>query len=75
MTAGPERAPAAPAYTKYNYPGYYQDRTSTPAAPAYDYTNRDQLQTCELVASADLNTGTPTYAPPSPLPQPPDTSA
>ena len=59
MTAGSGTGTGGTAYTKYNYPGYYQDwdfhycRT-----PISNYADRYQVQNCELVGLADLNTGT-----------------
>jgi alpha-amylase len=58
MTAGSGTGTGGTVYTKYNYPGWYSDpdfhscRTSIT-----DYTNRTNVQECELVGLADLNTG------------------
>nr|P08486.1 RecName: Full=Alpha-amylase; AltName: Full=1,4-alpha-D-glucan glucanohydrolase; Flags: Precursor [Streptomyces hygroscopicus]AAA26698.1 alpha-amylase precursor (E.C. 3.2.1.1) [Streptomyces hygroscopicus] len=56
MAAGSGRHHAQ--YTKYNYPGFYQDQTFHGCRKSIsDYTNRDDVQTCELVDLADLGTG------------------
>jgi len=58
MTAGSGTGTGGTVYTKYNYPGYYQDwdfhscRTSIT-----NYADRSNVQNCELVGLADLNTG------------------
>jgi alpha-amylase len=58
MTAGSGTGTGGTAYTKYNYPGYYQDQDfHTCRTGITDYTNRANVQTCELVGLADLNTG------------------
>ncbi|MFD0165789.1 alpha-amylase family protein [Streptomyces decoyicus] len=45
-------------YTKYNYPGYYQDQDFHGCRKSIsDYTDRDDVQNCELVGLADLDTG------------------
>ncbi|MGW4232368.1 alpha-amylase [Streptomyces sp. NPDC004980] len=46
------------AYTKYDYPGYFQDAGfHTCRADIKDYTSRDDVQNCELVGLSDLDTG------------------
>ena len=58
MTAGSGTGTAGTAYSKYNYPGYYQDQDfHTCRTDITDYTNRDNVQNCELVGLADLDTG------------------
>ncbi|MCX5288696.1 alpha-amylase family protein [Streptomyces sp. NBC_00183] len=58
MSAGSGTGTGGSSYTKYNYPGLYSsadmdDCTSTVG----DYTNRANVQNCELVGLADLDTG------------------
>ncbi|WP_030932392.1 alpha-amylase [Streptomyces sp. NRRL S-646] len=58
MTSGSGTGTGGSSYTKYNYPGLYSsadmdDCTSTVS----DYTNRANVQNCELVGLADLDTG------------------
>ncbi|MFG2724931.1 alpha-amylase family protein [Streptomyces canus] len=58
MSAGSGTGTGGSSYTKYNYPGLYSsydmdDCTST----ITDYTNRANVQNCELVGLADLDTG------------------
>ncbi|QUC61490.1 alpha-amylase family protein [Streptomyces sp. A2-16] len=58
MAAGSGTGTGGSSYTKYNYPGLYSswdmdDCTST----ITDYTNRANVQNCELVGLADLDTG------------------
>jgi alpha-amylase len=58
MTAGSGTGTGGTSYTKYNYPGYYQDQDfHSCRSTISDYTNRDNVQNCELVGLADLNTG------------------
>ncbi|MDX6346089.1 MAG: alpha-amylase [Streptomyces sp.] len=58
MTAGSGTGTGGTSYTKYNYPGYYQDQDFHSCRTSIsDYTNRDNVQNCELVGLADLNTG------------------
>ncbi|TQE15086.1 glycosidase, partial [Streptomyces ipomoeae] len=58
MSAGSGTGTGGSSYTKYNYPGLYSsfdfdDCTATIS----DYTNRTNVQNCELVGLADLDTG------------------
>jgi alpha-amylase len=53
---------AGTAFTKYAYPGLYAPKDFhhcplTPDGSIQDYTSRAQVQTCELVGLADLDTG------------------
>lgn len=58
MTAGAGTGTGGTVYTKYNYPGYYQDQDFHACRTTIsDYTNRSDVQSCELVGLADLNTG------------------
>ncbi|MFJ5673941.1 alpha-amylase family protein [Streptomyces sp. NPDC093097] len=58
MSAGSGTGTGGTQYTKYTYPGYYQDWDfHTCRKPISDYTNRDDVQNCELVGLADLDTG------------------
>jgi alpha-amylase len=57
MTAGSGTGTGGSSYTKYNYPGIYQDQDfHSCRTNISDYTNRANVQTCELVGLADLNT-------------------
>ncbi|GAA2660393.1 alpha-amylase family protein [Streptomyces vastus] len=58
MSAGNGTGTGGSSYSKYDYPGLYSsndlnDCTST----INDYTNRANVQNCELVGLADLDTG------------------
>ncbi len=58
MTMGSGTGTGGTQYTKYNYPGTYQDQDFHGCRqPISDYGNRDNVQTCELNGLADLNTG------------------
>lgn len=58
MTAGSGTGTGGSTYTKYNYPGYYQDWDFHSCRyNITDYTNRWQVQNCELSGLADLDTG------------------
>ncbi|MGW3247077.1 carbohydrate-binding module family 20 domain-containing protein [Streptomyces sp. NPDC001070] len=58
MSSGSGTGTGGTSYTKYNYPGYYQDQDfHSCRSNITDYTNRDNVQNCELVGLADLNTG------------------
>jgi alpha-amylase len=58
MSAGSGTGTGGSSYTKYNYPGYYQDQDfHSCRTNISDYTNRDNVQNCELSGLADLNTG------------------
>ena len=61
MSAGSGTGTGGTAYTKYDYPGLYQDADFHGCrTDISDYTNRDNVQTCELVGLADLDTGSDT---------------
>ncbi|CAE6475378.1 unnamed protein product [Rhizoctonia solani] len=54
---------AGSSFTHYNYPGIYQTQNfhhcgKEPGDDIIDYTNRTEVQTCELVNLADLATDT-----------------
>ncbi|MFF4952251.1 alpha-amylase [Streptomyces chattanoogensis] len=58
MAAGSGTGTGGTQYTKYNYPGTYQDQDFHGCRRNIsDYTNRDDVQNCELVGLADLDTG------------------
>ncbi|MGX7828581.1 carbohydrate-binding module family 20 domain-containing protein [Actinokineospora sp. 24-640] len=58
MSAGSGTGTGGSAYSKYNYPGHYQDWDfHSCRQPITDYRNRDNVQNCELVHLSDLNTG------------------
>ncbi|GLW72461.1 hypothetical protein Kpho02_47600 [Kitasatospora phosalacinea] len=58
MTAGSGTGTGGTAYTKYNYPGYYQDQDFHSCRQAIsNYGDRSNVQNCELVNLADLDTG------------------
>lgn len=58
MSAGSGTGTGGSTYSKYNYPGYYQNQDFHSCRTSItDYTNRDNVQNCELVGLADLNTG------------------
>jgi alpha-amylase len=59
MTAGSGTGTGGSAYTKYDYPAvpYGDGDFHTCRQNISDYTNRDNVQNCELVGLADLNTG------------------
>ncbi|MFF3561779.1 carbohydrate-binding module family 20 domain-containing protein [Streptomyces sp. NPDC002574] len=58
MSAGSGTGTGGTSYSKYNYPGYFQDQDFHSCRTSIsDYTNRDNVQNCELVGLADLNTG------------------
>ncbi|SEN83219.1 carbohydrate-binding module family 20 domain-containing protein [Actinacidiphila rubida] len=58
MSAGSGTGTGGSSYTKYDYPGYYQDQDfHSCRTNITDYTNRDNVQNCELSGLADLNTG------------------
>lgn len=61
MSAGSGTGTGGTAYTKYDYPGTYGDRDFHRCRrPISDYTSRDDVQNCELVGLADLDTGSET---------------
>jgi alpha-amylase len=58
MTAGSGIGTGGSSYTKYDYPGYYQVQDFHSChSPVTDYSDRYNVQNCELVNLADLNTG------------------
>ncbi|MFG2863285.1 alpha-amylase family protein [Streptomyces sioyaensis] len=58
MAAGSGTGTGGTRYTKYNYPGFYQDQDFHGCRKSIsDYGNRTDVQTCELVGLADLDTG------------------
>ena len=58
MSAGSGIGTGGTQYTKYNYPGVYSDADFHSCRRAInDYTNRGNVQDCELVNLSDLNTG------------------
>ncbi|MER5638537.1 carbohydrate-binding module family 20 domain-containing protein [Kitasatospora sp. NPDC002227] len=58
MSAGSGTGTGGTAYTKYNYPGYYQDQDfHSCRQPITNYNDRSNVQNCELVNLADLDTG------------------
>jgi len=58
MTAGSGTGTGGTVYSKYNYPGTYQDQDfHSCRANITNYGDRTNVQTCELVGLADLNTG------------------
>ncbi|MFF3947625.1 carbohydrate-binding module family 20 domain-containing protein [Streptomyces sp. NPDC001902] len=58
MSAGSGTGTGGTSYGKYTYPGYYQDQDfHSCRTNISDYTNRDNVQNCELVGLSDLNTG------------------
>lgn len=58
MSAGSGTGTGGTRYSKYDYPGTYADADfHTCRRDISDYTNRDEVQTCELVGLADLDTG------------------
>ncbi|MEU5543287.1 alpha-amylase family protein [Streptomyces sioyaensis] len=58
MAAGSGTGTGGTRYTKYRYPGFYQDQDFHGCRRSIsDYGNRTDVQTCELVGLADLDTG------------------
>ncbi|MGI5347230.1 alpha-amylase [Streptomyces sp. CA-250714] len=58
MTSGSGTGTGGTQYTKYGYPGTYEDADFHACRKDItDYTNRDNVQNCELVGLADLDTG------------------
>ncbi|MEW2220308.1 alpha-amylase family protein [Streptomyces sp. NPDC006990] len=58
MTSGSGTGTGGTAYNKYDYPGTYRDADfHTCRHDISDYTDRDDVQNCELVGLADLDTG------------------
>ncbi|MFE0176038.1 alpha-amylase family protein [Streptomyces sp. NPDC059002] len=58
MSSGSGTGTGGTAYSKYDYPGTFQDKDfHTCRKDINDYTDRDNVQNCELVGLADLDTG------------------
>lgn len=58
MSAGSGTGTGGSSYTKYHYPGVYSDADFHTCRTAIrDYTSRSNVQDCELVDLADLDTG------------------
>ncbi|HEY9332062.1 MAG TPA: alpha-amylase family protein [Streptomyces sp.] len=58
MSSGSGTGTGGTAYTKYDYPGYFQDQDFHGCRENIsDYGDRNDVQTCELVGLADLDTG------------------
>lgn len=58
MSSGSGTGTGGTAYSKYDYPGYFQDQDFHGCRKNIsDYGNRDDVQNCELVGLADLDTG------------------
>ncbi|MGW4384245.1 carbohydrate-binding module family 20 domain-containing protein [Kitasatospora sp. NPDC004531] len=58
MSAGSGTGTGGTAYTKYNYPGYYQDQDfHSCRTNISNYGDRGNVQNCELAGLSDLNTG------------------
>jgi alpha-amylase len=58
MSSGSGTGTAGTNYTKYDYPGYYQDQDfHTCRQNISNYGDRSDVQNCELVGLADLDTG------------------
>ncbi|WP_019544514.1 alpha-amylase [Streptomyces sulphureus] len=58
MTSGSGTGTGGTAYQKYEYPDLYEDGDfHTCRNDISDYTDRDDVQNCELVGLADLDTG------------------
>ncbi|MDX2599083.1 alpha-amylase family protein [Streptomyces caniscabiei] len=58
MAAGSGTGTGGSSYTKYTYPGLYSSFDfDNCTATISDYTNRADVQNCELVGLADLDTG------------------
>ncbi|MEV6210231.1 alpha-amylase family protein [Kitasatospora sp. NPDC051914] len=58
MSAGSGTGTGGTAYTKYDYPGYYQTQDfHSCRSPITNYGDRSNVQNCELSGLADLNTG------------------
>lgn len=58
MAAGSGTGTGGTNYSKYNYPGYYQDQDfHSCRSNITNYADRNNVQNCELVGLADLDTG------------------
>jgi alpha-amylase len=60
MTAGSGTGSNGTVYTKYNYPGLYTQSDFHTKCPVDNYQSAANVQDCELVGLADLNTGSAT---------------
>lgn len=60
MTAGAGTGSNGTVYTKYNYPGLYAQADFHPQCGVNDYTSAANVQDCELLGLADLNTAAAT---------------
>lgn len=59
MTAGSGTGSNGTSYTKYEYPGHYTASDFHPACGVNNYQSAANVQDCELLGLADLNTGIP----------------
>jgi alpha-amylase len=59
MTAGSGTGSNGTVYTKYNYPPLYGPSDFHPPCQVDDYQSAANVQDCELLGLADLNTGLP----------------
>ncbi|WP_406115572.1 alpha-amylase family protein [Streptomyces sp. NBC_01014] len=58
MSAGSGTGTGGTGYSKYDYPGFYQDQDfHSCRTDISNYGDRDNVQNCELVGLADLDTG------------------
>ena len=57
MTAGDGTGTAGTAYTKYEYPGLYAQSDFHGACDVTNYQSEENVQDCELLGLADLDTG------------------
>lgn len=57
MTAGSGTGSNGTPYTKYNYPGFYSQGDFHTTCSVGNYQDAANVQDCELVGLADLNTG------------------
>ncbi|MEV6795793.1 carbohydrate-binding module family 20 domain-containing protein [Streptomyces sp. NPDC051320] len=58
MSSGSGTGTGGTTYSKYNYPGFYQDQDfHSCRTDISNYGDRNNVQNCELVGLADLNTG------------------
>ena len=60
MTGTSGTGTSGTVFTKYSYPGLYSAVDFHPSCGINDYRNPAQVQDCELVGLADLNTGSAT---------------
>jgi alpha-amylase len=59
MTAGTGTGSNGTVFTKYSYPGLYSQGDFHPTCAIVSYQDAANVQDCELVGLADLNTGAP----------------